>query len=126
MNPTPELPPTQKKTIFDPNHVQEVLTAAHPLRYGIHGDTHFIGELKTIVEQSKSLHDSLKVFLCEELDEMESNAARLDLHLVDHPHGGLSLTLHISPVHLGARAVVHNQRPAATPDQPFDSAAPVK
>jgi len=74
----------------------------HPLRHSINGDTHTIEELKKIVDENE-ISDSLKAFIQEELDTMESNAASIHLHVVDHPGNGVSVQLHISPVHLGPR-----------------------
>ena len=99
---------------FDPDHIPRVLTAPHPLRLGIHGDTHTIEELRKIVNATEGLHDSLKQFIGEELGDIESNAAKIDLHLIDHPHGGVSLHLHIAPIHLGSR------RPTVAPAVPAD------
>jgi uncharacterized membrane protein affecting hemolysin expression len=74
----------------------------HPLRHSINGDTHTIEELKKIVDMVE-ISNSLKAFIQEELDTMESNAASIHLHVVDHPGNGMSVQLHISPVHLGPR-----------------------
>lgn len=74
----------------------------HPLRHSINGDTHTIEELKKIVDETE-ISDSLKAFIQEELNTMESNAASIHLHVVDHPGNGVSVQLHISPIHLGPR-----------------------
>ena len=74
----------------------------HPLRHSINGDTHTLEDLKKIVDETE-ISDSLKAFIQEELDTMESNAASIHLHVVDHPGNGVSVQLHISPVHLGPR-----------------------
>ena len=79
----------------------------HPLRQCIQGDMHLKCELKKIIEDSE-ISRPLKDFIAEELDRMQSNGARVDMHLVDHGDGGVSLQLHISPVQLGSRAKPHN------------------
>ena len=75
----------------------------HPLRYAIHGDTHFVDEIKKIVQADDKLTASLKSFVCEELSGIKTNAAEVHLHLIDHRNGGISLNLHISPRTLGRR-----------------------
>lgn len=76
----------------------------HPLRCSIQGDTHLKEELKKLVDASE-IPESLKVFVREELDEIETNAATIDLHLLDNANGSTTLNLHISPMHLGSRKI---------------------
>lgn len=60
----------------------------HPLRFAIHGDEEKIPVLKQMLLENKELHPGLKSFLQDKLDELESNAASIDLHEVDIPDGG--------------------------------------
>lgn len=74
----------------------------HPLRHAINGDTHLIGELKTII-QGKEIDATLKQWICEELDEITTNAATVHLHVLDLIDGSVTIDLHIKPVVLGSR-----------------------
>ena len=83
--------------------IPQVHLPKHPCRYSIEQCLHSIPELKATIEADKELDDSLKVFLLSELSKFTSNAAELDLHVVDQPQGGLSVHIHIAARHLGAR-----------------------
>ena len=74
----------------------------HPLRVSVLGDTHLKDELKKII-QGKEIDDTLKQFICDEIDEIAENAASVDLHVLDTPDGSVVVHLHIKPVKLGAR-----------------------
>ena len=102
---------------FDPTQIPQVVLPKHPCRYSIEGTVHTIADLKTIVQDDPDLSDALKDFLASELDAVKSNAAELDLHLVDQPQGGISLHIHIAPRHLGSRPKV-SREPNPPPGKP--------
>lgn len=86
---------------FDPKRIQTLSLGENPLRFAISGITNFLPQLVDAIQSAEPVDESLKGFIIKELGDIETNAAKLDLHLVDHPHGGVSLHLHISPVQLG-------------------------
>jgi hypothetical protein len=74
----------------------------HPLRFAILGDQHMIPELKKIIAgKPDTMPASLKQFFSDELDKLKSNAAQVDLHILDHPNGDVSGQFHIKAVNLG-------------------------
>lgn len=73
----------------------------HPLRFGIIGKTHLVSELRKIVNEEPGLTDTYKQFVNSELDQVKTNAATVDLHVVDHHNGDVSVSLHIKQVKLG-------------------------
>jgi hypothetical protein len=76
--------------------------AKHPMRFGIFGDLHTIPELKKIIAaKPEPMPASLKQFIADELDKMTSNAAQVDLHIVDHGNGDVSGSFHIKAIKLG-------------------------
>lgn len=45
--------------------------------------------------------DHYKAVIQSELDGLKSNAAQVDVHVVDHPNGDISFSGHIKPIQLG-------------------------
>jgi hypothetical protein len=109
---------------FDPQRIQTLSLGENPLRFAISGITNFLPQLADAVTHAEPMCESLKGFIIKELGDIETNAAKLDLHLVDHPHGGVSLHLHISPVQLGGN-ISKPVRPAALPPELNPALAPV-
>ena len=93
---TTETPSTEIPKEYLPPKVK------HPLRFGIHGITDKIADLKQTIQDSE-LADGLKNFLCDELDKMKSNAAEIHLHDVERSDGGFDLHVSLKAVVLGVR-----------------------
>ncbi len=91
---------TKEQPTFDP-HVPVFAPVKHPLRVGIHGKKHLIANLKDLITADAAIPDHYKPMLHAELDGRQSNAAEIDLHIVDHPDGSTSIQAHIKPIQLG-------------------------
>lgn len=103
-----------------PPNVPQPVPVQHPLRCAIHGDEEKIPELKQIVATTEGLHEGLKAFLQDKLDELESNAASIHLHEVDIPGGG---ALHITwrERHHGRRAMKEGMAVKVEPKSEVES-----
>ena len=91
---------TAEQPKFDP-HVPQFAPVKHPLRFAIPGKMHLIEPLKKLITDDANIPDHYKALFCAELDSLKSNAAQIDLHVVDHADGGISIQGHIKPVQLG-------------------------
>jgi hypothetical protein len=89
--PQPELPPNAPR--FAPQK--------HPLRFAITGKQHLIAPLKELISATPEIPDHYKTLIHAELDRIKTTAAQVDLHVVDHADGGISIQGHIKPIHLG-------------------------
>lgn len=89
--PQPELPPNAPK--FAP--------IKHPLRFAIHGRKHMIKELKAMVAKDDTIPAHYQDMIKNELDLIKTNSAQVDLHVVDHADGGISIQMHVKPIQLG-------------------------
>lgn len=96
------VPATTTKTqpIF-PASVPQFAPVKHPLRFAIAGKMHMIQSLKDSIGADSGIPDHYKALLHAELTGMKSNAAQVDLHVVDHADGGVSVQMHIKPIQLG-------------------------
>jgi hypothetical protein len=91
---TKEQPALSKKTPqFQP--------VKHPLRFCISGRQHMIQPLKDLISADANIPDHFKAVLSAEIDNIKTNAAQVDLHVVDHADGGISFQGHIKPIQLG-------------------------
>lgn len=96
------LPITTTKAQPDlPDHAPKFALVKHPLRFGVHGKKHMVAPLKELITADANIPKHWRDTLHAHLDELKSNAAELDLHIVDHPDGGISFQGHIKPIHLG-------------------------
>jgi len=75
---------------------------AHPLRFAIVDVTDKIAELQAFVA-AQECDEHLKGYIAEELGEIKSNAACLNVHVVDRADGGFDLHVSVKAVHLGGR-----------------------
>lgn len=89
--------------VFDPAKVPLPVADKHPLRCAIRGEMHLVEELRKSVLANETLDPDLRTYISTELDELETNAAQIDLHVIDHPdpRGGVILNLTITPRQLG-------------------------
>lgn len=63
---------------------------------------HLIPDLKKLVTEIPELPQHYKDFIIHELDNtIKTNAAQVDLHVVDHADGSISIQGHIKPIKLG-------------------------
>ncbi len=72
-----------------------------PIRFSISGKQHLIPNLQSIIESDATVAPEYKTVILSELSRQKSNAAQVDLHVVDHNDGGTSVAIHIKPVNLG-------------------------
>jgi len=84
-----------------PDHAPRFAEVKHPLRFAIHGKKHMIGPLKDLIRSIAEVPDEYKSLLHAELDSLKTNAAQVDLHVVDHANGDISVHAHIKPIQLG-------------------------
>ena len=84
-----------------PAKVPVPVALPNPVRASILGVTDKIADLKAFVAVQE-LDPDLKTYLQTELDELDSNAATIDLHCVEQTAGGFDLHLSIRPFQLGA------------------------
>lgn len=85
-----------------PKHIPQFAPQKHPLRYAITGKIHMIKDLKDLISAIPEIPDHYKAVIQHELDNtIKTNAAQVDLHVVDHADGGVSIQGHIKPIHLG-------------------------
>lgn len=83
-------------------HAPRFEAAKNPLRFGIHGKIHLVKELKTLIADLSVIPDHYKTVIQHELENtIKTNAAQVDLHVVDHADGGISIHGHIKPIQLG-------------------------
>jgi hypothetical protein len=72
----------------------------NPTRFSIMGKMHMIAELQQIVANAPGVDPEYKALILAELARVTTNAAQIDLHVVDHQEG-TSIAIHIKPVKLG-------------------------
>jgi len=85
-----------------PKEAPQFAAQKHPLRFAILGKMHLIPDLKKLVTDHPELPEHYKAFIIHELDNtIKTNAAQVDLHVVDHADGGISIQGHIKPIQLG-------------------------
>ena len=60
-----------------------------------------IEPLKGLISAIPEIPDQYKALLHSELDSIKTNAAQVDLHVVDHADGSISIQGHIKPIQLG-------------------------
>jgi hypothetical protein len=87
----PELPP----------HAPQFAPVKHPVLFAIHGKKHLIGPLKDLISADANLQDPYKALLHHELSFVKTNAAEIDLHVVKHENGDVSIQGHIKRIQLG-------------------------
>jgi len=73
----------------------------HPCRYSVIGLTHLKTELQNMIATHPEISKELKAVLAAELAGKTSNAASVDLHVVDHANGDSSIHLHVKQIKLG-------------------------
>ena len=84
-----------------PANVPQFAPQKHPLRFSIAGKQHLIAPLKELIAAIPEIPDHYKAFIHAELDKIKTNAAVVDLHVVDQADGGVSIQGHIKPIQLG-------------------------
>jgi len=60
-----------------------------------------VSNLKDLVTGIAEIPDHYKAVIHAELNNLKSNAAEIDLHVVDHANGDISIQAHIKPIQLG-------------------------
>ena len=65
------------------------------------GVMHTIADLQKLVKDHPEISPELKAVLAAELAAKTSNAAQVDLHVVDHANGDSSIHIHVKQVKLG-------------------------
>ncbi len=84
LRPQPELPASLPQ--FKPQK--------HPLRFAVPGKIHLIPNLKSAINALPEIPDHYKALLHHELDNtIKTNAAQIDLHVVDHADGSVDSNL---------------------------------
>ena len=73
----------------------------HPCRCAILGTTHSIDQLKQILDKREDISDEIKAVIKAEISNKTSNAAQVDMHVVDHANGDSSIVIHVKQVTLG-------------------------
>ena len=84
-----------------PSNVPIPVAPKHPLRFGISGRQHMIPQLKQAIADDQKIPAEYKTVILRELDLRKSNAAQVDLHVVDHENGDTSIHIHIKEITLG-------------------------
>ena len=82
-------------------HAPKFAPVKHPLRLAIHGRKHLIQPLKDMIAADQNIPAHYRDMLHAEIGNLKSNAAQIDLHIVDHADGSVSIQAHIKPVLLG-------------------------
>jgi hypothetical protein len=96
------LPPAPIQPPGDlPANVPTVQQAKHPCRYSILGLMHTIADLQKLVKDHPELSPEMKAVVASELASKTTNAAQVDLHVVDHSNGDSSIHIHVKQVKLG-------------------------
>jgi len=73
----------------------------HPCRCSILGTKHLIADLKLLIQKREDISDELKSVILAEIDSKKSNAAQVDMHVVDHTNGDSSIHIHVKNIDLG-------------------------
>ena len=84
-----------------PKNLLTIKPVKHPLRFSIQGKKHLISNLKEMIAADAIIPDHYKAALAAELEKIKTNAAEVDLHVVDHADGGISFAGHVKPISLG-------------------------
>lgn len=84
-----------------PRNVPQFAPVKHPLLFAIHGKKHLIGPLKDLITSDANLQDPYKELLFHELSFVKTNAAEIDLHVIKHENGDVSIQGHIKRIQLG-------------------------
>ena len=82
-------------------HAPKFAPVKHPLRLAIHGRKHLVQSLKDMITADANIPAHYRDMLNAEIGNLKSNAAQVDLHIVDHADGSVSVQSHIKPVLLG-------------------------
>ena len=82
-------------------HAPKFAPVKHPLRLAIHGRKHLVQPLKDMIAADTNIPAHYRDMLHAEIGNLTSNAAQVDLHIVDHADGSVSIQAHIKPVLLG-------------------------
>ena len=73
----------------------------HPCRCSILGTMHTVAELRNIIAARDDISDELKAVVLAEVAQKTSNAAKVDMHVVDHANGDSSIHIHVAQIKLG-------------------------
>jgi hypothetical protein len=76
-------------------------TAKHPCRCAILGLTHIVDQLQQLIAAREDISPEIRAVLKAEIAAKTSNAAKVDLHVVDHANGDSSIHIHVAQVKLG-------------------------
>ena len=90
--------------LLDPTKVPLPVKTKHPLRYGVLGAEHTREELLKTIADHPDMHAGLKSFISDELAKAGSDAAVLDLHVVDLPNGDMAFHGHLKHRRFGSGA----------------------
>ena len=97
-----QLPPKVVQPPADLPKTAPVMPAVkHPCRCAILGTTHTIAQLQEIIAQREDISAELKAVIKAEIAAKTSNAAQVDMHVMDHANGDSSILIHIKQVTLG-------------------------
>ena len=94
--PNPILPPANL-----PDNAPTMAQPKHPCRCSILGVMHLRDELQGLIANHPDVSPELKAVLAAEIASKTSNAAQVDLHVVDHANGDSSIHIHVKQVKLG-------------------------
>ena len=99
------MPPTESfsKTNLPPvpDYAPKIEVGKHPCRCSIAGAMHMIPDLQKIIAAKSDVSDELKAVIASEIAAKKSNAAQVDLHVIDHANGDSSIHIHVKQVQLG-------------------------
>ena len=84
-----------------PANVPQFEPVKNPVRFAIHGKKHMTGPLATLISEMKEISPHFKAMIQAELANVKTNAAQVDLHVVDHANGDISIQAHIKQIQLG-------------------------
>lgn len=76
-------------------------TVKHPCRCAILGLMHITEQLQQLIAAREDISPELKAVLKAEIDSKNSNAAKVDMHVIDHANGDSSIHIHVKKVTLG-------------------------
>lgn len=100
--PAKVLPPLPVNPPADLPKTAPVMPAIkHPCRCSILGTMHTKDQLQEIVSKRADISDELKAVILAEIKSKTSNAAQVDLHVIDHDNGDSSICIHVKQVALG-------------------------
>ena len=96
------LPPQPVQPPADlPGNAPVMAQPKHPCRCSVVGVMHMIGELQNLIGERSDISPEIKAVLAAEIAAKSSNAAQVDLHVVDHANGDSSIHIHVKQVKLG-------------------------